>query len=355
MPFRRKTADSSDSALPQTPVNPADLDDELVQSVRDTVKRLLNAKDATVPEESDKAEAQKALRKTEAQKRLGQIFKLPPAWHVAGQTAGWVLWLSVLWLFVAFIISLGTEGGWSRMLPPLPALTFGWAGAFAVGKIHDKWKEKQTWLPQTLARVLPALPPNTPMETAYCDALAALFEQQIKWGTGATQNVLHDLKTLLHTGRQTTARRAEIEQAMNHQSVRDMEDEAARLAARVEAATDASARETLKQSLVLLEARLARAKSLEPLRQQLEAQEEVIGQALAEAQSALSGANLAHWTLAAVTASSARAAQTASGTLMETAPLAYLGDTVSRLHRQTESVEQAVREVVQVGGAQKRE
>lgn len=333
-----KPAANPSASPSQTPLNPADLDEDVVQTVREMIEVLLDGKETPTPAET--TEAAKAKRETGLQKRLRENFKLPMGWRVTGQAAGWVLWLSVLSLLMAVIIALGGDYGLTLCVPPLFGVAAGWLGVHLVGKEQKRFQGEQALTPAVLLRVLPLLDRENGLQAAYCDAVSALLKQEAAWGPNATQDILRDLKDLLHTGKQTASRRAEIEQAMSHQSLADGETEAAHLAERADTATDPSARETFKQSLALLEARLTRAKSLEPLRQQLEAQEEVIRQALAEAQSALSGASLAQW--ASVSAGAAATA-TAGGV-----PLAHLGDTVSRLRSQTESVENAVREVMAV-------
>ena len=330
----KPAANASASPSSQTPLNPADLDEDVVQTVREMIEVLVSGKETPQPAET--SEAAKAKREAASQNRLRENFKLPMGWRVAGQAAGWVLWPAVLWLFIALIIGLGGDYGFAPCIPSVFGIAVGWFGVHLVGKKQKRFQNEQALAPATLLRVLPLFPRDHSLQTAYCDAVSALLKQEAAWGPNATQDILRDLKDLLHTGKQTAARRAEIEQAMSHQSLADGETEAVRLADRADTATDPTARDTFKQSLALLEGRLTRAKSLEPLRQQLEAQEEMIKQALAEAQSALSGASLAQWA-----SYSAEAAENG-------VPLAHLGDTVSRLRGQTESVEKAVREVMAV-------
>lgn len=331
----------------QKPLNADDLDEEVVRGVHRVVvgnddvpvrEQFARAKINVKKFEAEKAQDEKYLREAERERRLREILKPPPSLDLAGRLFAWGLGLAVVLVVIEFVVALNTAGRSLVWLYLLPFVGVGWLGLIGVQKKEKQLKKHKALMPQTLVLVLPMLERKNPMQAAYCDAVAALLQQQSAWGD-ATLSVLGDLKTLLQTGRQTAKQRAGIGQAMSYQNIQSIEDEADLLQARLESATDAAARETFQQSHALLQARLERAKSLEPMRQQLTAQEEVVTQALAEVQSALSGASLFQWTGGATSGS-------AMGTDKGEVPLAYLGGIISRLRQQTETVEQAVRELL---------
>ncbi len=201
-------------------------------------------------------------------------------------------------------------------------------------------KRKKAALPQTVGFALRFLNHKTLLEKAYCEAVAALLQEPptVWGGPQAARHLLHDLRDLFQVGKQTAARRAQIKQAMSHQSVAEVDAEAARLTQRVLAASDDEARAMLEQSFAHLEARRARVRAMEPLRERLEAQEEAVYQALREAQTTLSSPVWISETTNRHTGDSVMASAAHSWS-----------ETATRLHLQTHAVEAAVQEVMQVG------
>lgn len=128
---------------------------------------------------------------------------------------------------------------------------------------------------------------------------------------------------------------------MSHQSLAEADEEAEQLEQRIAAAKDAHAREMLLQGRAHLEARRARIRGMEPLREWLEAQEEAVLQALREAQTLFAGMQFSS------------AAVATAGDTANVAPA--WNETAQRLRRQTQAIETAVQEVLSVGQGQSAE
>ena len=321
----------------QTPLNPADLEDSAARHLRETFDSLVGygSLPSYLAENADAKTEWAAARKTAAEQ-----IKLPTLMNTVGQIAGGAFWLSLVWLLVTLSYDFTAQAGYWHCVYPVLFIVSGFIGMRRVNKIAEKRKSHCAVMPETFLLLLPFLDKRNRLNAVYYHAVGSLVNQQTEWGAGAAQNLFLDLKMLLQSGKQAGQQRGELENAMSHQTVDDGQAEANLLASRAEAAKDFMARETFKQSLAFLEARLAQMRTMEPLRERLEAQEEAVFQALREAQITLSNPPFAgDW--AGTNASGANAAQ----------PLTSWGETAHQLRQQTAAVERAVQEVmVSVGG-----
>jgi hypothetical protein len=196
------------------------------------------------------------------------------------------------------------------------------------------WGSRQTrvrWCqPDVLRLVLPILAESTRMERLYGDVLLLLKEQESLLGAKRTHDLLEQLNLLLQNGRLIEEQQREILRVQNSQSRGEMKRERDRLVARLDRAKDDEARETWRQTLLLVDARHRLARDLEPFRERLEAQEKMICETLASMESAIAGLTLAPVAAVSVTLESVQ-------------------ETVLRLHQQTAAVGQAVQEVMGMG------
>lgn len=330
-----KTPPAQNSALV---LSTSDFDAELVNSVRQMVISLAGEGAAPSHIASDDGNAH---RFAAARERLRPQPKIT-LFELMTIVASAFMPLAIMWLVLVLIIDFVHEGPYWNVLPPLLTITALSAVLYRqVSGERISRKAKELLLPDTLSLALPLLNHKTPMEKAYCEAAAALLRDPAAWGGDATvRNILHDLRDLFQAGKQITARRDQLNEAMSRQTLADGEAEASQLAVRAETARDPDARETYKQSLALLEGRLERMRAMELLRERLEAQEEAVYQALREAQATLSNTNFAVGDMGI----------RVGGTTAD-ARLTPWSETAYRLRQQTAAVEMAVQEVmVSVGG-----
>ncbi len=338
--MKRNAAKSAERRSAQ-PIQTADLDDEIVKAIEETVRHVLiySTRPAHLVKDKTETEAEKEWaenRWVAAHKSLYETMQLPGWWKAAGHLIGWVVGLSTLALFAAFLFALATERGWFIVLYPLTGLVLGIVSTVWNEKQQAKRKRARTFVPDVLTQVLPLVEHKSTMEAAYSAAIAALMPHATVWGHAALQTHLRDLNDLLIQGRDATSRRAEIEQAVSRQSVQDADSEAEKMVERLEQIHDAEARAVFTQSLAHLEGRKNRLQNMEPLRERLEARETAIVEALREAQVTLADAHF-------MGVKSIAPAETADFT--SAASPAPWTNTVSRIRWQTVSVESALQEV----------
>ncbi len=164
-------------------------------------------------------------------------------------------------------------------------------------------------------------------EKAYCDAAVALMDAGNVLGEKAQRDVIKQLNGLLDNYRrlEEPARRAQA--ASGADSIDALEQELAGLMARRDAQLDAETRAMMDQSVELCRRRLEASRAVEPARQKVEAQQELILQTMASVQASLGR----------------------TGGVNINAPDLYLGElrqSVDQVNTQTRAVEEAVAEVV---------
>lgn len=171
----------------------------------------------------------------------------------------------------------------------------------------------------------------TPAERLYCSGVASLIEAEEALSEVTRSEILAQLNELLASYRKLDGPVRQHLAARGNQPIEGLESELAELVRRRDLASDSTARATMDQSIMLCSQRLADARALAPAREQAEAQQELILQALASV----------HASLSRMAAADSAAVQTRMGELQRT---------VSRVNEETRAVEDAVNEVLTLRG-----
>lgn len=187
-------------------------------------------------------------------------------------------------------------------------------------------EQRRRYHPRILRAVLP-LVAKSPVEVMYVGALLRLVEQESLLGDSVSRGLLTQMNALLKSSGEISQQQEGIRASISDQSLAEIEAMRDDLTARVEQSKDSQARETLRQTLLLCESRLARAVALAPLKERLEAQQEMIRQTLASVGESLAGLRIAP--------------QAVREPQLET-----VRETLEQIQRQTRSIEQAVQEVM---------
>lgn len=236
-------------------------------------------------------------------------------------------------VFLTDAIPLETRQHLAPLLPITPVILVPFlAQAFA-----DNRKRKRL-SSQVIAAVLPAVA-TTPGEKAYTSAVTALLDAQSEIGAGSAREIIGSLNGLLSGLRRLQSQHEMVDQAMNAQSLAEAQEERERLSKRLENSRDEIARETLRESLALCEARLERAEAMSPMRERIEAQIEAALQVMASVRVSLAGLPLA-----SSGASGAGVVSLKIGDPQRDAVRA----SADRLQRQTVAMENAVQEVLRL-------
>ena len=167
-------------------------------------------------------------------------------------------------------------------------------------------------------------------EQHYCAAVAALIDAGSTLGEPSQKELLRHLNELLARYRALEAPMQRYLSGGGGTPVEELERELGELTARRDAQDDPLARATMDQSLDLCARRLEHARRIEPAREQVAAQQELILQ-----------------TMASVQASLARIC--AAGTVPVQTDVSELQESVSRVNRQARAVEEAIGEVITLG------
>jgi hypothetical protein len=246
-------------------------------------------------------------------------------WHAAATGLSVPTFLGVIGFLLVY-------GG---MNANIPALAGGVAVAAGMRPYYQWWNKRsfeRMFRPKTIPTVLRYTAVTAP-EKAYAAVLITLLDEGNLLADHDRRALLEQMNGLLAHTYPLAAQQEAVTSALNRQNIPELEAERTRLQERIAAATDETARGALRQSLVFCEERLERAHQLAPLLERLEAQQEVIAQALLSVQGALGQSSLAM----------AGLAHQATPSVMG------ITETVARLRRQTEAVEQAVQEVIAIG------
>jgi hypothetical protein len=170
-----------------------------------------------------------------------------------------------------------------------------------------------------------------PAEITYCAGVAALIEAGPALSEPARGEILRQLNELLSSYRKLDGPIRQYLAAGGNQPIEKLEQELAELVRRRDLQSDATARATMDQSAQLCAQRLMDARGLAPAREQAQAQQELILQALASVHASLSRLAVADSVGAQV-------------------GVEELQRTISQVNRQTRAVEEAVNEVVSLRG-----
>lgn len=171
----------------------------------------------------------------------------------------------------------------------------------------------------------------SPAEKLYCECLASLVDVERALPAATQHEILAQLNDLLSSFRNLDGPVRQSLAARGNQPLEGLERELAELVRRRDAASDATARGTMDQSITLCSQRLADARALAPAREQAEAQQELILQAMASVQASLSRMLVAD-------------------SVKVQADVGELQRTVSQVNLQTRAVEDAVQEVITLRG-----
>jgi hypothetical protein len=125
----------------------------------------------------------------------------------------------------------------------------------------------------------------TPSEKLYCDAVAALAGADAILPDSALHDLMRQLNDLLASARRLSGQIAQALASGGGDAAAQLEQTVAELAAKRDRQEDPTARRMMDQSIALCEQRLEAARAMAPLREQAEAQLELIHQTLASVQS----------------------------------------------------------------------
>ena len=245
------------------------------------------------------------------------------------------------YMAMAYLVGLVVMGGMVQAKLPDPliiaffaAVVFG-APALAIAWFRRKplWpfrrrraeKTRGALTPELLATLTAAITPSE-AEKAYVDSVRAMLELDKQMDEPTAQRILGQLNALLESSYQLEHQRQGLAVTLGPNTLRELEAKREELAQELNETSDTMAREIARQSLEICEGRLASMEALEPIRERVDAQQEVIVQTLLSLQTALTHMRIAP---------------------AETAPpdVEAVRDTISQIQRQARSVEQAVAEV----------
>ena len=133
----------------------------------------------------------------------------------------------------------------------------------------------------------------SPFERTYANTLLWLVSRDHYADENSLRATLHDLNGLLANARHMEQQHQQIEEAMQSDSVIDLEAQQAHLTLHLAREEDSVVRHALTQSLTLCETRLQNARSLEISLKRLDAQKEVIHQTFGLVQSSLTHSHIA--------------------------------------------------------------
>jgi hypothetical protein len=243
-------------------------------------------------------------------------------YNVLGTLTG-ILWAGAVLRLIILLNSSTDHTGWEYLV--------GFALAIAVnvvtgivGRWAEKRREAMTYAPEVLAAVLPLVAFRSPMEAAYAGAVAGVLRRD------PSPSRLAELRGLLDSARRLSTRREEVERACGGETPAMIEADCRTFAERAACTGDEEARDTLCRTLALCEERLRRARALEPLRERLDAERDLILQLFASVQSSSACQTLA----------------LAPAALF--LPPEELGEAVARIDAETRSMERAAEEVARV-------
>ena len=252
------------------------------------------------------------------------------AWKEASKRYAARYWgAAALWCGAIFsmpILAQSSEG-----LALLGFLAFNAAaGALLVGGVKKTKADLARHVSPHLMRQASKLVDLNRAEQLYCEAVAGLIDSGATLGEASQKELLRQLNELLAGHRALDIPLQRYLAGGGSASVEVLEQEAAELTRRRDAQEDPTARSTMEQSLALCVGRLEHARRVEPAREQVAAQQELILQ-----------------TMASVHAGLARIC--AAGSTPAGVNVHDLQESVAGVTRQARAVEEAVTEVIALG------
>jgi len=296
------------------PIRPQDIDPILQQSIKDWMAQLFSQTTALDPDTA-------RIRTLSTQK-----------WHRTARRHAGLYW-SALVTFIAGMAAV-------PIIEPLgdgPAVLTLFAGmglavALLVRGVVKTNRALMAEIDAGLLRTIAERIARSPAERVYCEAIAALIDAEPVLTEVTQREILTQLNDLLASYRKLDGPVRHFLAAGGNSPVEELERELEGLNTRRDAKVDPRARETMDQSIALCSQRLASARAMGPAREQAEAQQELIVQAISSVQASLS-----------------RMVASGSGVVTDNVVVAGVDElhrTVSQVNLQTRAVEEAVNEVV---------
>jgi hypothetical protein len=180
--------------------------------------------------------------------------------------------------------------------------------------------------PEVLRAVFPLIL-RTRAEDIYYESLLLLSDRETPLDEPTRRDILRHLNTLLENRYQLDTNRRRILTLKDSHALAGLEAERDELEQKRERTDDVVTQEALRQSVALCQARLESARALGPMLTRLDAQQEIIHQALASIHFALARLQVAPATLAMP-------------------DITEIHQTVARINNQTRAMEEAVAEVM---------
>lgn len=296
----------------------------MFMNLDDLNPRLVNALRQQVRELSDKSSRSHVLSKPERdafrvlEQQADRVDELP---FFARTTVPLVLSVLIVGLYASCYIDYTLSLYGAPVTMASLVWLVGWMGRRA------QPAETAYYSPEVVRAVLP-LALRSPGERLYYDALVLLADRDTLIDEPTRRDVLQQLNALLDSRYQIDLQRERVSRLINTYPAARVQAERDDLERRMEQTKDAVTWEALRQSAELCDTRLRGVLALDPMLRRLEAQQEMIHQALASV----------HLALARLQAA-VLGAPVALG-------IADIRDTVTRVNNQTQAVEQAVAEVM---------
>ncbi len=231
------------------------------------------------------------------------------------------------------LVDVALVGHFASLLPGVAVwLTGSGVGSWWATRAVPKTRLRHALHIEEMRAAFPLLS-LTRTERIYCDTLLLLARMDVEPETERTlRETLRQLNDLIANSRQLEARRLSLLPVFGNNVIAELETEFGSLGQRLDRTQDPLARQALEQSLQMCANRLDTARNLAQSLERLNVQQEAIGHTIASAQAALARLQVAP------SPRTEMAAQTIS-------------ETVAQMNQQTYAVEQAVQEVITLGGA----
>ncbi len=241
---------------------------------------------------------------------------------------------TVVGLLAPFFVAVPLSFELGMLSPALSLFSF--AAVYAGGASAGMWwaakatpiaRLKKKVTVEELRAVFPLLS-LTRAERVYCDTVLFLAAMDVEAGAEVSlHDTLRQLNSLLTQSRKLEDRRKSLLPVLGTNTLAELQNEFGDLGSRLDATTDAVARDSLQQSLRMCSVRMENARAFEQGLVRLNAQQEAIVHTIASVHSAL-----ARMQIASEPATAASAAD--------------ISHTVADMTQQTYAVEQAVQEVM---------
>lgn len=301
-----------------------ELNPQIAGSVRERVRALLDADPG--PESRLSVEERHARTLLERARSATFADNELRGWRATGTRPGLISGLAVLGLYLFLYL----DGSFWLFALPCATTLFFCARESAPSGGMETWIARRRYSLDELRAVLP-LVLHGRTESQYGETLLHLHDAEIPLDETARREILRQINALLDSRLHLETQRNKIRDLLDADALTRLQSERDALEQRLAHVTDAIAAETLRDGLEMCERRLEHARALGPILERLDAQEEVVHQALAAVESALTRLQAASATRTAFRVTD-------------------IQETVRRIDTQTRAVEQAVEEVMTLRG-----